>query len=74
MTSDQALFLSELRGLACNIGPAIERCRREGQLSCAVRLNKAREELHGAIHSYNPGVDERQMDMRLNLHMEKVTG
>ena len=63
MTSDQAVHCSEIRKLASLIGPRIEQCRREGQLSCAVHLNKAREELHAALHSYNPASDERQLTL-----------
>ena len=63
MTSEQSLHVCEIRGLASSIGSRIEQCRREGQLSCAVHLNTAREELYKAIRSYNPATDERQLEL-----------
>lgn len=65
MTAEQATHFSEMRKLAASIGPRIEHCRREGQLSCGAHLHEARESLHKAIHSYKPECDERQLSMEL---------
>ena len=62
---ESAVFRAELHKMAASIGAMLETCKREGQISCGCHLVIVREDLHKALHAFNPRIDER--DLKLNL-------
>jgi hypothetical protein len=59
VSADDASFSCGLQKLAAEISVAIARCHKVGQLSRAVYLTTARDDIYKAIHT--PGRDERQL-------------
>ena len=70
---EAATFRADLRKLAAEIGPKLEACRTGGHISAGCHLVMAREAIFAALHSFNPTIDERELNLALEIE-EKSRG